>query len=470
MAKAQKGRGFSVNGHKRFSASNSKRWINCNGCIALIESLPLSEQVSGDSIHSRRGTCAHAVGEMCLIAYHNDKDTATCAEDYLGMEVEGVLVDQDIVDAVNVYLDWAKPLLDTADLVSIEESLSLFDFITAVQGDTGDFLGIDGHEHGGTGDFIVGQLFGPLIVGDYKNGKGIVVMVEDNPQLLIYALAALAKYLEEYDFDEVRLVIVQPNAHHSDGPIREWVVSPEFVFEWANTVMLPAAERCMDAAKALKRGDEDFVEKYLNASEEWCDFCPARARCAAAMNLASDNAVIEFTEILADDTLSWESDECENFGLTVHVPNPALITVEQEAAILLHGEAIIGFVHAIQERAKLRAERGEKVAGFKLVESTTRRRFKGSEADRKTALKRMGLHPHDYMENPPLKSIAQLEKVFKAKGVNPDTVKKFIAEFVEKPVGANKLVSVDAPGKPVQAAIDAEFEHLYDGADDALEL
>src|SRR5690606_8363890 len=166
----------------------------------------------------------------------------------------------------------------------IEESLSLAAFIENMQSDTGEFLGVCGHEHGGTGDLVTGKVFSWLRVTDYKNGKGIQVEVEDNPQLMIYALGALHKYMAEYDFDEIILEIVQPNGFHKDGPIRSAVMSPEELLQWAEDVLLPAAERSVEAEKALKRGDPDFVEKYLKADDDWCTFCPARPRCQAVLH------------------------------------------------------------------------------------------------------------------------------------------------------------------------------------------
>lgn len=463
MAKPQKGKGFAVTGHKRFSASNAKRWMNCPGAIALIESLPLHEQVSGDSIHSRRGTCAHAVGEMCLIAYDKDRNTSTTPEDYLGMEVEGVLVDQEIVNGAQAYVEWARPIIDAADFVSIEESLSLYDFITEVQGDTGDFLGVCGHEHGGTGDLVAGQMFGTLDVGDYKNGKGIVVEVVDNPQLLIYALAALAKYMDEYDFADVRMTIVQPNGRHEEGTIRSWVVSVDFVFDWAINELLPAAERCVDAAKALKAGSPTFVQDYLKADDDWCTFCPARGRCAAALGQACDSAALEFEQFFTDD------DFVEPTGLALTLPNPALITVEQEALLLKNGDAIIGFIQAIQKRAHIRAEAGERVDGFKLVAKTAHRRYRTADQAIKEDLKRIGLHPHDYMDNPSLKSPAAIEKALKSKGVPAERITAFLGKHVERPEIGSVLVHESDKRPELRPAIDVEFEHLIED-DDMFEL
>lgn len=466
MAKPKKGKGYAISGHKRRSASNAKRWMNCAGSIALCESLPIHEQVSADSIHSRRGTCAHAVGEMCLAAYQKDPNTPVTPDDYMGMEVEGVLVDQDIVNGAQVYVEHGRGLIDDADLVEIEESLSLAAFIENMQSDTGEFLGVCGHEHGGTGDLVTGKVFSWLRVTDYKNGKGIQVEVEDNPQLMIYALGALHKYMAEYDFDEIILEIVQPNGFHKDGPIRSAVMSPEELLQWAEDVLLPAAERSVEAEKALKRGDPDFVEKYLKADDDWCTFCPARPRCQAALNDATDNAVIEFIDVMCDDDFGDGS----GFALDLALPNPALVTAEHEALILQHGDAIIGFVKAVQQRAHNRAEAGEPIPGHKLVLRTTHRKFVSPEAKIKDDLKRMGLHPHDYMDNPALKSISQLEKVLRAKGVPKERIEEFNKAHVIKPEAGTELVRIDNPRSEVMPAIDAEFSHLYDGDDDMLSL
>lgn len=458
-------------GHKRFGASNSKQWLTCSGAIALIESLPAHERKRSDTIWSRRGTCAHAVGEMCLVSYQNNPEHATWPEDYLGQTVEGVVVDDEIVAGALVYVKWGRDRIDQSDYVELERPGSLVDYIAKMQGQEGVCLSLNGSEYGGTGDFVGAQYFGDLDVGDYKNGRGYVEVV-GNTQLLIYALCALVDLVDEYDFTHVRMTIIQPN-----GPgdaIREWRITVDEVWEWALNVFLPGAERAVEAIMALggNYGDmregppmpaEEFAEKFLVADlDGHCTFCPAKARCKAAHDAACDGALIEFAEVLNDDL---------DNEVVLRLPDLALITPEQEALILANADGIIAFVKAVQERAHARAERGEAVVDHKLVEKGgSRRKYSANDETVKKACKQLGLAPHDYMEAPGLKSVAQLEKAFKAKGVSPDKIKAFMSKCVTKPDAGVMLVKASDPRPAIAPAIETEFEHLIDKPDDMLDL
>ena len=469
MAKppAKKAKPAGPTGHKRFGSSNSKQWLTCSGAPALIESLPPHERKRSDTIWSKRGTCAHAVGEMSLVSYVNSPAHATEPEDYLGQLVEGVIVDQEIVDGAQVYVEWARKIIDRADHVEIERGGSLYNFITGVQGETGDFLSLNGHDYGGTGDFVAAQYFGPLDVGDYKNGRGYVDE-KDNSQVLIYALEALVELGAEYDFDEVRLTIIQPNG--PGNAVRTWTVSPEYVFKWAMTVLLPGAERVIEAIQRFAEiqsveDEQDWASAYLVADlEGHCTFCPAKSRCIAALNVTCDVAMLEFQSEV--DFFDGGPDE-----LLLKLPSLALITPEQEALLLQHADGIIDFIKAVQERAHAKAERGEAVPGYKLVEKGgTRRKYIAPDDAIKTSCKKLGLVPHDYMDAPTLKSPAQLEKSFKAKGVNPALVKEFMAKHVGKNESGVALVKESDPREPIQCKLEHEFAHLVDKPDDWLEL
>jgi hypothetical protein len=463
MAKPAKKPKPGPSGHKRFGASNSKAWLTCAGMIALIESLPAHERQRSDTIWSRRGTCAHAVGEMCLISYQKNPQHATEPEDYLGQLIEGVLVDEEIVAGAEVYVKWGRAQIDKCDFVELERPGSLAAYVMDIQDQPGEpYADINGNEYGGTGDFIGARYFGRLTVGDYKNGRGYVDAF-NNTQMLIYALCALVDLIDEYDFDEVAMVIIQPN-----GPgeaIREWVVSVDYVFEWALTVFLPGAEKAVDALKALKAGmpAAEFARLFLVADlEGHCHFCPAKARCLAAHDTTCDNALIEFQEVINDDL---------DNELVARLPDLALITPEQEALILRNADGIIAFVKAVQERAHARAERGEEVLEHKLVEKGgARRKYSATDDTVKQACKKLGLAPHDYMEIPGLKSPAQLEKAFKKKGVDPKAVAAFMGKHVIKPDSGVMLVKASDPRPALQPAIESEFAHLVDKPDDWLDL
>jgi hypothetical protein len=466
MAKPKKGvKKQGPSGHKRFGASNSKQWLTCAGSIALTESLPPHERKRSDTIWSKRGTCAHAVGEMCLVSYQHNPEHATWPEDYLGQTVEGVVVDEEIVAGALVYVKWGRDKIDKCDYVELERPGSLADYIAQMQGQEGVCLSLNGSEYGGTGDFVGIEYFGYLDLGDYKNGRGWVDAV-DNTQLLIYALCALIDLMDEYDPTHVRMTIIQPNG--PGEPIREWVLTVDEVFQWAMNVFLPGAEKAVEAIKRWAAVEDqieamEWVAEFLVADlEGHCTFCPAKARCEAAHAAACDGALLEFDEILNDDL------ETE---VIARLPDLALITPEQEAFILKNAEGIIAFVKSVQERAHIRAERGERVLNHKLVEKGgARRKYVATDETIKAECKRLGLAPHDYMEAPGLKSPAQLEKAFKAKAIDPKKVEAFMKKCVVKPDSGVALVLDTDPRPAVAPAIESEFAHLVDKPDDWLDL
>ena len=61
----------------------------------------------------------------------------------------------------------------------------------------------------GTADCII-IADGTLRIVDYKHGLGVLVSLEDNPQMKCYALGALELFDGIYDIDRVSMTIYQP--------------------------------------------------------------------------------------------------------------------------------------------------------------------------------------------------------------------------------------------------------------------
>ena len=444
--------------HKRFAPSGASRDLACAGALALIESLPAEERGGTETIHSRRGTTAHAVGEMCLLSTNN-----TNADSYLDMEVEGVIVDQDIVDGIQIYIDHCRDIATECNDIFIEETGSLVEWVDKYYDVVGEVslneVQVDGEEMGGTGDFIGCQLWGTLHVKDYKNGYGSVE-VEDNPQLLTYGLQALAKYDKEYEFEEVCLTIVQPNDGHLDGPIREWRVTPSFVYHWADNVLMPGYEKCLEAVNYFRQHglDETCAEKYLTPGEKQCQWGPVKqaGKCPAHNAHVMDKGL----EIFVDGTLG-----------DIAVPAYGSLTEAQETQLLDNADAIIEFLQAIKARRHALAEQGHSTDGWKLVNINTHRKIrKGKDEMARKHLRKLGLHTHDYLTEPSLKSPNQIEQALKRKGHQEKTIKAFKDEYVYQPDGGTKFVPESAPGKAVAPAIEAEFEEFFEDTDDLLEI
>ena len=82
--------------HARLGASGAHRWMKCPGSIRMAEGL--AERTSS---YAQEGSAAHAVAEECL---QKDKD----ADELIGKKVEGVLVTEEMANAVQRYLDYVR--------------------------------------------------------------------------------------------------------------------------------------------------------------------------------------------------------------------------------------------------------------------------------------------------------------------------------------------------------------------------
>jgi Protein of unknown function (DUF2800) len=154
-------------------------------------------------------------------------------------------VTAEMADAVQVYVDAARPYTELEDHL-IEATVAAP--IENCFG-TPDFAAYD-------------PIARRLTVIDFKYGQGVIVEVTGNKQLLTYA----AGLLPGCDaVDEVELVVVQPRRPHRDGPVRQWIHTPQEL-----EAHVAAARR----AAALIERDPPI----LNAGDH-CKFCRAASFC-----------------------------------------------------------------------------------------------------------------------------------------------------------------------------------------------
>lgn len=226
--------------HSKLGASGAERWMNCPGSVTLLQMLKLDPSDEPD--YRADGVLAHAIAAKCL-------ETKTDAWEHMDDKFG-----EDLSIAVQTYIDYVRPLMFQATSVRIEQRMYRPDLHP-------DFFG--------TADLAL--YFAQertLDVTDYKNGEGIVVEVEWNPQVMYYAFGLLDQYPEA---ETIRLRIIQPRAFHPDGPVREWTISREHLEVWAREGLLPA----MTNAE---------MDRTLDVGE-WCRFCPAKLICPALRGL-----------------------------------------------------------------------------------------------------------------------------------------------------------------------------------------
>lgn len=235
--------------HALLGASSAERWLMCPPSARLGEQFPDTA-----SEYAAAGTLAHAIAELKARKYFVEPMSNRAFNARLKKLKEDPHYDKGMDAATDTYLEHLKAL--AMSYGSVQPFVAL-----ETRVDFGDCV----PEGFGTTDCIIIGA-GRMCVADYKNGAGVLVEAEANPQMMLYALGALKVYAPIYGdtIREVHLSIVQPNA----GGVREWDTTVEALREWGEKVVKPAAALAWE-------GKGDF------APGEWCRFCRARARCSA---------------------------------------------------------------------------------------------------------------------------------------------------------------------------------------------
>lgn len=235
-----------MSGHAELAPSAAHRWIRCPG------SVPMSKGI-GDtgSSYAAEGTWAHKLAEVRL----EGREALTEGEiaDLVGLTGE-TYDTAAMSDPVRYYVDYVQAL--GGDLFT-ELRLSL----TEITGEEG---------ARGTADAVI--LRGSeLVIADLKFGQGVKVDAVENPQLTIYAGAAVRTFAPMMDEElaQIRLIIIQPRLDH----VSEWTLTPAELEARLDAISKAAAEARREMAT------EDTAQWHLCPGLPQCRFCPARGRC-----------------------------------------------------------------------------------------------------------------------------------------------------------------------------------------------
>lgn len=413
--------------HSKLSPSGSKRWMTCPGSIKLQEKLGIENSTSK---FAAEGTVAHEVHELCLRKNLN-------ADDYKGKKFKAdgfeFVVNQNMIEAVQESLEYIRDRIEEAALegmrvevqVEVTASLTFLD-IPGLDGGTSDVVLLFwAFENDGSGK----EYLHSIEVFDYKHGAGVVVEAEDNTQALNYGLGVLAHY-SVTDNIPVRITISQPRAFHKFGPIRFWDIDKDYIINWKDEELVPAALLTLE-------DDAPIVP-----SEDGCKFCPC-APCDAQYQMVQKSAMVEF--------------EGEQF------PDPATMTIEQKISVAEHIPMIRSFLVSVENSIKIDVDSGSSdyKDHFKLVRGKTNRKFTEDALDEDfSPLIDVLEHGDMYVEKP--RSMTEIEKRLK-KAVGVKDAKVIMDDITIKPEGKLVVAPLSDKRKAVEPSIISDFNGLEDG-------
>lgn len=376
--------------HSPLGPSSSHRWFECPGSVRL------AWNIHGDSsVYADEGTAAHELGAKCLLdggdAWEHAGEVITVKGQEAGAPIERKFtVDEGMVDAVQVYLNTIRGDMaeDPNAEMKVEVKFDMSDIARGVYG---------------TSDAPVYFPKRSLLrVYDYKHGVGVAVEVDGNPQLLTYGAGALHELSSQWAVDEIELVIVQPRASHSGGPVRRWRIRVADLGQWVATELVEGVKRAEDPDAPLKQG-------------AWCQFCPAKLGCPAMQQ-----AIVAI-----------EAD--------AKVVSVAELTTYELAERVRKWRLLKTYGKALEDELYLRVtKRGETAPGFKAVEGKSDRVFKEVIMNPDTMETEVFLDAvkkafgDDAYTEPKVKSPAQIEKLPGGKA--------FVVKWAYKPVGNLTLV------------------------------
>ena len=321
--------------------STAKRVINCPGSVALVAQMPPKPS----SVYADTGTLLHNVIADVL-------DGKATAQDFLGAVHADVTLDQDLIDN--------KLLPALAALNEIDPDRQM-EFETEVVVGFGDLLpGVFGSAD------IVGRIGDTAYIVDWKFGDGVAVDVEENPQLMFYAAAAMRTPVAQWAFEgatKVELVIVQPPY------VKRWETTPRRIqlFE----------KELTQAVKAAQRPDAPL------AQGDWCRWCAGKAICPI-MTGAADRAMVAALKS---------------------------VDVADVSDHLKMADLLEGWIKEVRALAMQTLEAGLPVPGYKLVPKRAMRQWM-DEGKALDAMCDLGLDVKELTETK-LLSPAQAEKVLK---------------------------------------------------------
>lgn len=396
--------------HAKLSASSAHRWLNCPPSVKLAEQFP-----SKTSTYAEAGRVAHSIAELKARKYFLEPMSTRTFNSRLKKLQACEYYDSGMETSTDTYLEVLK---ETAmgfaqpPFVALETRVNYTDCVE------------DGF---GTADCImIGS--GTIVVIDYKNGAGVPVEAEENPQMMLYALGALQVYSIIYgdSIQRAILKIVQPNA----GGTKVWETTVDYLRNWGEKVVKPTAKLAIN-------GEGDFC------AGDWCKFCPAKAQCSARarqmLNLEPMLGAEPKNSLTPAQVVCREA--LEGYGTDI----PKLLTDEEVGDVLARARNLAAWVKDLEEYALTASLAGRTITGFKAVEGRGSREWTDLD-EAFAAMQQRGVSEAMLWERKPV-TVAGLEKALGKKAFA-----EAAEDFVTKKPGKPTLVPASDKRKPYNAA------------------
>lgn len=355
---------YIFDGHAGAGPSGAERWMNCTASLAasraFLETLSPNQQAqfAGASTAARQGTTAHAVGEAEALVLLGRMDQSELDMTLMELAIEpddGEQYDEEMAEYITEYTDLIKMYADTRG----PENILIEQRVMAVVPLTDPWDEDSVHEVPGSGDLIVLPTDEEpvLVVGDLKYGDGIHVTVDENPQVRIYALGALALLVDDegcltVDIERIDYHIIQPRL----GGVSTWSETVEDLLTWRDEVLSPA----LSLALAGPEGGATYAPE-----PDVCQWCPARGGCAALAEQRMREAADLFDVIV-------EAEFDDGPGA---FPETGSLTDTRLGELYAQITGLTKIKDDLKEEVQRRLHRGGTVPGFQLVSYTPPRKW-----------------------------------------------------------------------------------------------
>lgn len=356
--------------HSEFSPSQLARIIACPGSVSLYREMNFHQE---ETEYQREGTLLHEY------MYH-----ALLSPDFF-FEIEDPEHRRACQDALNHVHD----IMSTTDFerkfwreqrVVIKQFPEVF----------------------GTADLVIwSPRKNRLHVIDYKFGKNVSVDVEENPQLMAYAIGALDTLAIPHTAD-VYLHIIQPRLDN----YQQIMYSGYYLDVWLTNVLAPAIA-------AAKTECPPF-----HPSEKGCRWCQAKAICRARYNEAQEAAQTVFAAFLK-------------------TQDGASITPDELAKFYADADKLQSQISAVKDYVLAELLRGRTIPGYRVVHGRANRKWRDEAAAAKWLEQQYNADPMDLYETK-FRSPAYIERLFKKAKTDPE-----FKRLVITPQGAPKVVPDD---------------------------